>query len=835
MAAPMAARLGLERPTGRPGSLGSSLTGEIGRWAAWLAALLVASTLLGIWLISGVQIGDIARFLAFEALYVLLPGCLLYLLLCPGSSSPPSRLQVLSIGWPLGYALEVGAFALTAELHARGAFAFLPLLALLALGPCVLYRRRRAPAGGVRWRGVLGAGAESLLGAGAIAVALALVAFRFFATYPLPERASSVFYFLDNVEHLSLAAEALHHWPITEPFLAGHPFRYYVGVFIHVAAIKQVTGVPLAIGIFRLLPAMTVLVAALQFWCLGGLLGRSRWAGPVTVALLIVVENMKLYPTHTKVFGVALFSEFSWSPTYGFGIIFLLGLLILFRAHILGNGAAGSPVPSALGAEGTSALGPPAPPTAVSRSGPVNNSSPLPARAGSTPPGAAGSLVILGVLVLGGSTVKTTAIATFVGGLGLLWLWRLLTSKLDRLLSYCLILSCACFLAMYYLLLSGASGPATTETEFAPLNFLKYTVFGSTLATHPGLAPLLAAAVVMFLWKLLPVAGAVWPQWRGRVRAPYLGLALAVFAVGFVVYTLLGSPDDNETYFIWYGYVAIIPVAGVSVVAVWSGLRAQARRAIVRACAGVMVLGLVIAGATQALDTGGAFTGGRPASWYLWYGGTFALAGVTVVLWSMRLERNLAPRMSSRALRAAACGVLLLGVLGCAKSVVLAAPQTWRTLVDEQAVPRDSPSQPGMTAAIYRGLVWVREHTGRCDVLAANTHDVRAVGATKVDSEYFYYSAFTERRVLLESWIVTAQGERGEQPYQALYALNSAATLHGNPAAVRELARMGVSYILIDRTHGGSVREPSSVSRLVFDNGALAVYRMTTPVGAHGC
>ncbi len=809
--APMAARLGVGAAAHRPAPLGTALTGQIGRQAGWLAALLVAFTLLVVWLVSGVPIGDISRFVAFEALYVLLPGCLLYALLSP---APGGRLLALAIGWPLGYALEIGAFALTAGLHARGVFAFLPLLAVITLGPCVLYRRRRTRSGpvlrgsDVLRRGLLslrGQGAEPLLAAGAIAIALLLLAFRFFATYPLPEHAGSVFYFVDNVWDVSLAAEALHHWPITESYLAGHPLRYYTGAFLHVAAIKQVTGVPIATAIFRLLPATSTVVAMLQFWCLGGLLGRSRWAGPVTVALLIVVENMKLYPTHTKVFGVALFSEFTWSPTYGLGVIFLLGLLILFRSQLLGMGEAGS------------------------------SAQPVPA--GSMPPGAVGSLLMLGILVLGGGAVKTTVVATFVGGLGLFWLWRLVGAKVDRLLSYCLILSLACFVAMYFLLLAGAGGPASTETELAPLHFLKYTVFGSTLASHPGFAPLLGVAVVIFLWKLLPVVGALWPLWRRGAWSPYASFALAVFVVGFIVYVMMGTVNDGEIYFVWYGYIALIPVAAVSLMALWSDVPRDVRRTIVRVCVLALILGLATAGATQILSANGALAGARSVSWYLWYGGTLAVVGCLVVLWSLGLERHLAPRISARGARAAACCILLLGALGCAESIVLAVPATWRTILDRQVVSRDSESHPGMTAALYRGLLWVRGHTGVCDVLAVNTHDVRPAGGTgaTVDSGYFYYSAFSERQVLFESWIMATQEQRREQPYPALYALNSEATLRGEPTAVRELARKGVSYILIDKTHGVDVRESSSVSRLVFSNSALDVYRLTTPVSPHGC
>jgi hypothetical protein len=775
----MASSLGVGRVADLPASSGRSRVGGVGRWAERLTAVLIAATLIAVWLISGVSIGDISRFLAFEALYVLLPGCLLYVLL---AAAPGGPLRVLAVGWPLGYAVEIGAFALTAGLHMRGLLTFLPLIAAAALGPCVVYRRRRARSSSearlqeasaegalavaaARWsagtrNGRAGGrerGPESLLAAGAIAVVLVLLGLGFFATYPLPEHASSVFYFLDNVDYVSFSAEALHHWPITEPFLAGHPFRYYTGVFMHVAAIKQVMGVSLAVVIFRLLPAMTTLVAMLQFWCLGGLLGRSRWTGPVTVALLVFVENAKLYPSSTKIFGVALFSEFAWSPTYGFGVIFILGLLILFRSQLLGVSTSDAPARSAL-AESSASNRLALADSPVSAA-PALVGLPAPTRPASTGSGpsasrAVGPMLMLVVLALGAGAVKAPALATFVGGLGLYWLWRWARGKADRLLSCCAAIAVACFLAMYFLLLSGASGPAATLTELAPLNFLKYTVFGSFLAAHPGAVPLVGAAVVMCAWKLLPVGAVLWPLWRRGAWSPFMSLALTIFVVGFAVFVLMGSPADNETYFIWYGYLALIPIAAVTSMTLWREVPGSARRAIARVCVVVVVLGSVIAAARYT-----------------------------------------------------------------------------------QTVPRDSPSHPGLTAALYRGLVWVREHTGRCDVLAANTHEVVPAGGKRaqVDSEYFYYSAFTERRVLLESWILTIQGQHDEQPYPALYALNSEATLLGRPAAVRQLAHRGVSYILIDKSHGGRVREPSNVSRLVFANTALDVYRVTTPVTPRGC
>jgi hypothetical protein len=110
--------------------------------------------------------------------------------------------------------------------------------------------------------------------------------------------------------------------------------------------------------------------------------------------------------------------------------------------------------------------------------------------------------------------------------------------------------------------------------------------------------------------------------------------------------------------------------------------------------------------------------------------------------------------------------------------------------------------------------------------LAVNNHSITA---RETDSKYFYYSAFTEREVFLESWAYTSVGAYGGQPYPARLALNNLAVAHGDPVALRELARRGVTYVLVDKIHGTGAPEPPEVSRLVFSNSALDVYRLTVP------
>jgi hypothetical protein len=120
-------------------------------------------------------------------------------------------------------------------------------------------------------------------------------------------------------------------------------------------------------------------------------------------------------------------------------------------------------------------------------------------------------------------------------------------------------------------------------------------------------------------------------------------------------------------------------------------------------------------------------------------------------------------------------------------------------------------------------LLWVRTHSDACEVLAVNNH---YASPDRGPSTYLYYSAFTERRIFLESWEDTPSGVEGRVQDPGRLALNDSAVLRGDPVALRELGQDGVSYVLIDKTHGTGAHEPTSVSRLVFSNGALDVYRL---------
>ncbi len=751
--------------------------------------LLVAVTALATWLLSGVAIGEAARFLAFELFYVLLPGCLLYVLLSP---RPGGRLRVLAIGWPCGYAIEVGAFAASAALHARGLFTLLPFVAAVAGALSLVGARGRgrwdALRRGLRDRPSSSMRVEAMAVAIAIGAGLVLLALAYFASYPLPAHAHSVYYYPDNLWNISWAADARHHWPITEPSVAGLRGHYYTAVFMHIAAVNQVMGVPITTVVLRLFPSMAIIVIGLQLWALGRSLGSSRWIGPAAVALLLVVEDLNLDPSRPWAFAMEVFNVIPLSLSYALGSVYFFGLLMLVQPWLGSTDAIRS-----------------------------------------KPRGSVGPLILLVVLVLGGGVTKTSAIADFLGGLGLLWLWCLFRGRSSRVLTYGLVISAGCFLAIYLLILRGG---AAGNLRVQPLTFMQVTVFAPafignatvwpSLAGHSfiWLALLLCAVAATVFCGFVPILGAGWLLRRPRVTSPFTLFCVAIFVVSFAIYLTSSSPGDGPGYFLIFGYIAMVPLAAKGLIELLEAVPSQQRRSLAVACAAVLVVGLAVAESSRALR------GSTQAAWHVWYALAYGALACVVGIAALGLWRMLAPAAPSRAERMFACCLPLLLTLGLVQPLTQMAPRVWGTIFHERISQADAGSHEGITDALYGGLVWVRDHTTPCDVLAVNNH---YASADRVRSTYFDYSAFTERRILLESWSFTPRGLNGGLPYPARLALNDMAVVHGSAPALRALARDGVSYVLIDKIHGGGAPEPASVSRLVFENSALSVYRLRTP------
>jgi len=761
--------------------------------------MVVIAALVGTWLLSGVTASEALRYVAFEALYVLLPGCLLYILL---SGSPGGWLRVVAIGWPVGYAVELGAFSLTADVGARELFSFLPLIAAATIGPLIyardrmrlrelLYRVRFHP--GTSEQGYR---LDVLLVSAAVTIGLVLLAFRFFALFPLPRDAQSVYYSGDNLYHISIAAEARHHWPVTAPYTAGTSLRYYIGAFLHFAAVNQAVGVSLSAIVLRLFPSTMVVVIALQLWLLGSLVSgkaarNRRWVGPVCVILFLVVEDLNLDPTRATGYGPDIFNSIPGSPTASLGVVFFLGLLALVHT------------PIASGFKGSAAA-------SRRRQGSVIGLD------------LARWLGLLGIIALGAGASKIFAAVDFIGGLGVYSFWCALTGKIRRWLLYSLALTIGCYFATDRLLLSGNELAPTLAIR--PFAFVESTILWPLLTGHSAIRPAIVAlaGVAVCVAVFTPLLGSVWLLFKPRVSSSFAVFLIAQFTCSVVAYALLIFINESLLYLLWYGYIAMLPVGALGLTQLWSSIPERSRARTLRACATTLTAGIALAGSTHILSGIGVLSEAKRTSWYVWYVVAYGGIGALILFFALRLEHSFTAVLSSRASRVLVCCVPLMVTLGLVKPVALSAPRLFEVVLHRRIPAPDTSEHPGLNAALYKGLIWVRNHTTPCDVLAVNTH----LRAGVEDDHYPYYSALTERRIFLEAWNTTVRGTRGEQAFPARFALNSDATQRGDPRALRDLAQIGVSYVLIDKTHDGGAPEPVSVSRLVFSNSALNVYRL---------
>ena len=284
--------------------------------------MVVVTCAGALWLLSGVRLADIVLFLGYEVLFVVGPGWLVYGALRPRSTA----LERLACGWALGYALEIGAFGLTAALDARALFVGYPAFA----GILAFWIRARAARPRPRARELDARWSWAV--AGIVVGALVLVAAAVFPAHPLPGTVPSVAYYIDLLFQLSIAAEALHHWPITDPIVSGEPLPYHTFVHMHMAAVAQVTGIELPVVVFRLVLLPMVGVFVLQAAFAGARIGRRPWIGPVAGAVLLLVSEIDLDPRSepgTIPFLGVFFIGLWLSPTFLLGLVFFVPAAVL--------------------------------------------------------------------------------------------------------------------------------------------------------------------------------------------------------------------------------------------------------------------------------------------------------------------------------------------------------------------------------------------------------------------------------------------------------------------------------------------------------------------------
>lgn len=296
------------------------------RRAGWIVALATAAATFLVLAGYGVPVIDLARFAAYLATAVTLPGTLLW-------RAARGRAGLLAVdaaaGTAVGYVVTVLAYA-----AARAAGAPLAFLAVPA-GIVLLFAAVPRLRGHFRGSGERAPAWWSAAMALLVLFLAAFSAVSFFRTVGLtwPYNAEP---YPDLPFQLALASELKHHLPGRVPYLTGEPLRYHWFFHAHLAGTSWATGVELQtlvlrLGLAPMLAVFPVLVAAVAQRITGA------WAaGPAAVALTLAASTPLTSLPSGWLLGV-----FWLSPTQTFGATIFAAIVLLLVDLLRGTASRG--------------------------------------------------------------------------------------------------------------------------------------------------------------------------------------------------------------------------------------------------------------------------------------------------------------------------------------------------------------------------------------------------------------------------------------------------------------------------------------------------------------
>jgi hypothetical protein len=736
------------------------------------AAFVVAVTVLVIWVVAGVDASQILRVVGYELAYVFFPGWVLHQLLARGTAS---RLRRLVFALTIGQVVEILLFALTMAIGARWLFTLFPL-AFVALGAWAwALRGGRGAATGIwaSWRVEGGVGAWSLGLAAACVVSLLALVVTHYLTTPLPSQISNEFtYQHDYIFHLSLAGEALHHWPLQNPNVAGTPLRYHWFSYFHLAGMAQVTGVSLPTVYFAIFPATLLVLLLCELALAGSILGGALWAGPIAALMLIFIGEIDFSKSELAPFLEVMPIYLRYSPPFLFGATLFVPALISLCETL---------------------------------------ETERPGR---------GQWTIL-ILLLAGCAGAEAAILPLLGAAVVAFLgYRWLTTRtIDRRGLIAVGAVAVIFLLSVVALYSGSSSGLTPAFPGAvqlspPFSYALPSVHGWrtlywVLATLALLLGLFGATASGLLWL---------PRRLRELRAREV-VPLAVFVVGLGAVAFLFQESGGERYFAMYGAMAVIPLSAGGLARLFGRWRGVGFARLLPPAI-LAVVAVVVFYAFVFNIHLGASTEVGPR--YFRPYGILVAAILVLVAWVL---------LSPRPLRARRALYPVVVVLAAA---LVNFPSDYRSWIEGlfRGETVEAEVGPGLSPSYYEALRWIPAHTDADAVLAV---DNLRTPDTKIYAPLsFYVAALAERHTLLQGWEYSAASSRlgftavqnlEKQPFPGRLALEDAVFERGSAAALRTMERRyGVSMLVVDRKTGVFSPRFLRLVRPVYSNPAVLVF-----------
>gem|GEM_PF-3289044 len=303
------------------------------RWKPFLSVLVFIFVVLIVLWRAYLPPLDILKYTLYQAVFVIAPGCLLYKAL---SKNSVSRSRLIGVGWATGFALATVFYFVCAALNLRDYFVAYPAPIIL-ISALTLWKR--APRANDAKNASLGADISK----DTCIVLFALMAAAFilyfyigmFLTQPLPGTFSQAALNNDLLQHIGFTAEALAHFPVMNPQLAGTALVHAPGSLFHLAAAADTTNVPIAEIVLRLNPIACGLCLLFLLYAAGKAVDGKRSSGLIATFLILFVGQIVL----PGLAGIQSGFSSLWSnPSYLLAQILFAALLVEFLHSVQADG-----------------------------------------------------------------------------------------------------------------------------------------------------------------------------------------------------------------------------------------------------------------------------------------------------------------------------------------------------------------------------------------------------------------------------------------------------------------------------------------------------------------
>jgi hypothetical protein len=623
---------------------------------------------------------------------------------------------------------------------------------------------------------------------------------RFFRTHDLVEP-GMLSPDADSPFHLALLDDAKYHFPLMSPWLPDQPVLYHWFVYAEMASTSWITGIEPHTLLVRLSPLPMLFGLVALMGVLGKRLTGKWWAGAAAAVTTFFVLTPSPYqwPLHSwfSSFGTNAYEDGSslraqlWtSPTQTFGAVLFAGLaLVLVEAM-------------------------------TQRSKPR------------------WALVVLLTAAVTGA--KATFLPMLLAGLLLVVAVRLVTRR--RVDPGALFAAGVTFLALLFaqfVLFGGASqGMAIDPLHFAQITGASYTTqFASPDLAHPMWRLVLVALITFVCWAC------IWPGLLGLVRLvrrrrPDLDIAadpvilmLGIGLSGVGALVVFGHEAGAEGWFMVSGrpYLSLAAVVGLVLI---TPPDLPKRRTLLAVYGAVAAGGLIMIGVRElgskhtpkVQNTGSVAVTAWDLVWpYLLILGLVGIAAFVIHRSSLPAKLTL--------VAAVLAGVCLVTTAVHLYATSREARGTgWRAVIQVQ---------PFITPGTKDAGRWLRDHSKPNDLVATNAHCLNGPSRPDgCDNRHFWFSAYTERRFLVEGWGFTNRTHEvaAETKINAVFAPywderkladNDAAFYEASAASIGKLySEYKVRWLFVDEGYGTPSPGMAEFAKFRYRAGQIAVYQI---------